>query len=34
MTSVRGSSNAKARRELDWKPRYATWRDGFRTGLG
>ncbi|HEY3010399.1 MAG TPA: NAD(P)-dependent oxidoreductase [Micromonosporaceae bacterium] len=34
MTSVRGSSNAKARRELAWAPRYATWRDGFRTGLG
>ncbi|MDH2413899.1 NAD(P)-dependent oxidoreductase [Nocardioides sp. CER19] len=34
MTTVRGSSNAKAKRELDWTPRYATWRDGFRTGLG
>ena len=34
MTSIRGSSNAKARRELGWQPRYASWRDGFREGLG
>ncbi|ACQ78529.1 NAD-dependent epimerase/dehydratase [Beutenbergia cavernae DSM 12333] len=34
MTSVRGSSNAKATRELGWTPRYATWREGFRTGIG
>lgn len=34
MTEVRGSSNAKAKRELEWAPRYASWRDGFRTGLG
>lgn len=30
MTQVRGSSNAKARRELDWTPRWTTWRDGIR----
>ena len=30
MTSVRGSSNEKARKELGWKPRYASWREGFR----
>ncbi|HEY7143089.1 MAG TPA: NAD(P)-dependent oxidoreductase [Streptosporangiaceae bacterium] len=30
MTSARGSSNAKARKELDWEPRYASWREGFR----
>jgi 2-alkyl-3-oxoalkanoate reductase len=30
MTRVRGSSNAKAKRVLGWKPRYPTWRDGFR----
>jgi 2-alkyl-3-oxoalkanoate reductase len=30
MTKVRGSSNAKAKRELGWRPRYASWRDGFR----
>jgi nucleoside-diphosphate-sugar epimerase len=30
MTSARGSSNEKARKELDWEPRYASWREGFR----
>lgn len=34
MTEVRGSSNAKAKRELGWEPRYPSWREGFRTGLG
>jgi 2-alkyl-3-oxoalkanoate reductase len=34
MTSVRGSSNEKAKRELGWEPGYASWREGFRTGLG
>jgi nucleoside-diphosphate-sugar epimerase len=34
MTKIRGSSNAKARRELGWQPRYASWRQGFRQGLG
>lgn len=34
MTAIRGSSNAKARRELGWAPRYASWRQGFRDGLG
>jgi 2-alkyl-3-oxoalkanoate reductase len=34
MTQIRGSSNAKAKRELDWQLRYPTWREGFRTGLG
>jgi nucleoside-diphosphate-sugar epimerase len=29
MTSIRGSSNAKAKRELGWEPRYASWREGF-----
>jgi hypothetical protein len=33
MTGIRGSSNAKAKRELGWQPRYPTWRDGFRHGL-
>jgi nucleoside-diphosphate-sugar epimerase len=33
MTQVRGSSNAKAKRALDWQPAYASWRDGFRRGL-
>jgi nucleoside-diphosphate-sugar epimerase len=31
---MRGASNEKAKRELGWKPRYATWRVGFREGLG
>jgi 2-alkyl-3-oxoalkanoate reductase len=34
MTEVRGASNAKAKRELGWKPRYASWRQGFAQGLG
>jgi nucleoside-diphosphate-sugar epimerase len=34
MTDVRGASNAKAKRELGWQPRYATWRQGFAQGLG
>jgi nucleoside-diphosphate-sugar epimerase len=32
MTEARGASNAKAKRELGWQPRHASWRDGF-TGL-
>ncbi len=34
MTDVRGSSNEKAKRELGWQPRYASWRQGFAQGLG
>jgi 2-alkyl-3-oxoalkanoate reductase len=30
MTTARGSSNEKARKELGWEPRYASWREGFR----
>jgi nucleoside-diphosphate-sugar epimerase len=33
MTEGRGSSNAKAKRELDWAPRWSSWRQGFRDGL-
>jgi nucleoside-diphosphate-sugar epimerase len=29
-TELRGASNAKAKRELRWQPRYASWRQGFR----
>lgn len=29
MTGQRGASAEKARRELGWAPRYASWRDGF-----
>jgi len=28
-TAQRGASNAKAKRELGWRPRYASWRQGF-----
>ncbi|MDX6332775.1 MAG: hypothetical protein QOG05_115 [Streptosporangiaceae bacterium] len=28
-TQVRGASNAKAKRELGWTPRYPSWRLGF-----
>jgi nucleoside-diphosphate-sugar epimerase len=30
MTTSRGFSNYKARKELGWVPRYPSWRDGFR----
>jgi 2-alkyl-3-oxoalkanoate reductase len=33
MTQSRGSSNAKAKRELGWRPRWSSWREGFRDGL-
>ncbi len=33
MTRVRGSSNAKAKNELGWRPNYPSWREGFRRGL-
>jgi nucleoside-diphosphate-sugar epimerase len=32
MTEGRGSSNAKAKRELDWTPIWPSWREGFRRG--
>jgi 2-alkyl-3-oxoalkanoate reductase len=34
MTTSRGSSNEKARKELGWEPRYASWREGFRAWAG
>jgi len=34
MTVIRGSSNAKAKRELGWSPRYPSWRDGFPAWAG
>jgi nucleoside-diphosphate-sugar epimerase len=30
MNEQRGASNAKARRELDWEPRFRSWREGFK----
>ena len=34
MTTSRGYSNEKARKELGWEPRYASWREGFRAWVG
>ena len=34
MNEVRGASNAKAKRELEWSLRFPSWRQGFREGLG
>lgn len=31
---LRGASNAKAKRDLGWQPRYPSWRHGFREALG
>src|SRR3954468_486872 len=31
---LEGASNEKAKRELDWQPRYPSWRQGFREALG
>lgn len=31
---LRGASNAKAKRELAWQPRYPSWRQGFQEALG
>lgn len=33
-TELRGASNEKAKRELDWRPRRPSWRQGFREALG
>jgi nucleoside-diphosphate-sugar epimerase len=33
MTEIRGASNAKAKRELDWQLRYPSWRQGFAAEL-
>ena len=30
MNEIRGSSNAKAKRELGWQPKYSSWREGFK----
>ena len=29
MTEIRGTSNAKAKRELAWRPAHPSWRQGF-----
>jgi nucleoside-diphosphate-sugar epimerase len=33
MTRIHGASNAKAKRDLGWRPAWTSWRDGFRDGL-
>jgi nucleoside-diphosphate-sugar epimerase len=33
MTEGRGSSNAKAKRELGWSLRHPSWRQGFKEAL-
>lgn len=33
MTELRGASNDKAKRQLDWQLRYPSWRQGFVKGL-
>jgi nucleoside-diphosphate-sugar epimerase len=33
MTQIRGSSNARAKRELGWQPVWPSWRQGFTRGL-
>jgi nucleoside-diphosphate-sugar epimerase len=34
MTQARGASNAKAKQELGWTPRYPSWRQGFPAAYG
>jgi hypothetical protein len=34
MTRIRGSSNAKAKRELGWTLRHGSWREGFAAEAG
>jgi hypothetical protein len=29
-TTLPGATNTRAKAELGWQPRWATWRDGFR----
>jgi nucleoside-diphosphate-sugar epimerase len=33
MTEARGASNAKAKQQLAWTPRHASWREGFASAL-
>ncbi|HEY5835065.1 NAD-dependent epimerase/dehydratase family protein [Streptomyces sp.] len=33
MTRLRGADNARAKLALDWRPRHASWRDGFAAEL-
>jgi nucleoside-diphosphate-sugar epimerase len=33
MTRLRGADNSRAKRSLGWRPRYASWREGFAAEL-
>jgi nucleoside-diphosphate-sugar epimerase len=33
-TRLRGADNDKAKRDLGWRPKYPSWRDGFKEALG
>ena len=33
MNESRGASNAKAKQQLAWRPKYPTWREGFKSAL-
>ena len=33
-TVLPGAANAKARRELGWRPAHSSWRSGFAKSLG
>jgi len=33
MTRAQGASNARAKAELSWTPRYPSWREGFAAAL-
>jgi len=33
MNDIRGVSNAKARQQLHWEPKWSSWKQGFREGL-
>jgi nucleoside-diphosphate-sugar epimerase len=34
MTSAQGAANALVKKELGWRPRWPSWREGFRNALG
>ncbi|MGE5292434.1 MAG: NAD-dependent epimerase/dehydratase family protein [Micromonosporaceae bacterium] len=34
LTELRGADNARARLRLDWRPRFASWREGFAVEFG
>jgi nucleoside-diphosphate-sugar epimerase len=34
MTEIKGASNAKAKRELQWQPAHPSWRQGFAAAAG